>query len=326
MPYAKVNESDMRITLPNGSEIIFTGLDDETKLLSLNNISVVFIEEAYEVEKDIVDQLDLRMRGDADNPQIIMAWNPISTHSWLYEFVNDPPKSFVFIHSTFRDNPFLPQSYIESLLELEKRNPQKWRVYGLGEWGLDPEGLVLTNWVESAFDVNEIAKLYEHRGGMDFGYQDPSAIVDIYYDASTNTIYVANEFYKKGQTLEELYKALVNMRMTKVKVQCDSAEPRTIDYFRRQGLYTVPCIKGANSVDARIAFLQNCKIVVHPKCKNVIMELSNFSYEKDRKTGKYVDGRYTHEYSHSIDSLGYALSDIYTHSKLKSVEKSVLGL
>jgi phage terminase large subunit len=58
--------------------ILFSGLDAEEKLLSLANISTVFIEEAYEVPKNIVEQLNLRMRGDAINQQIIMAWNPIS--------------------------------------------------------------------------------------------------------------------------------------------------------------------------------------------------------------------------------------------------------
>lgn len=76
--YVKINESDYRITFPNGSEIIFSGLDEETKLLSLNNISCIFIEEAYEISKDIFEQLNLRMRGNKDNQQIIMSWNPIS--------------------------------------------------------------------------------------------------------------------------------------------------------------------------------------------------------------------------------------------------------
>lgn len=116
------------------------------------------------------------------------------------------------------------------------------------------------------------------------------------------------------------------MRLTKTKIQADSAEPRTIDYFRRQNLYVVPCVKGANSVDARISFLQDHKIIVDKKCVNVIMELSNFSYEKDKKTGKFVDGKYTHEFSHSIDALGYAYSDLYTGSKLRTFDKSLLGL
>ena len=145
MPYVKINESDYRITFPNGSQVLFTGLDEENKLISLNNVSTVCVEEAYEVSRDLVDQLDLRMRGKAENQQIILSFNPISSQSWLYEFVNNPPESFIYHHSTYHDNRFLAQEYIDSLEEMKKRNPQKARIYCYGEWGIDTDGLVLTN-------------------------------------------------------------------------------------------------------------------------------------------------------------------------------------
>ena len=47
--YVKIRETDFNIKFPNGSEIIFTGLDEETKLLSLANITTIFVEEVYEV-------------------------------------------------------------------------------------------------------------------------------------------------------------------------------------------------------------------------------------------------------------------------------------
>lgn len=53
--YVKVRESDFNIKFPNGSEIIFTGLDEETKLLSLTGITVIFIEEVFEVPQAIFD-------------------------------------------------------------------------------------------------------------------------------------------------------------------------------------------------------------------------------------------------------------------------------
>ena len=153
-PYVKINESDFRIRFPNGSEIIMTGLDEETKLLSLSNISCIWVEEAYEVEKNKIEQLNLRMRGLADNQQIILSYNPISIHHWLYNFCEeDPPASFRYIHSTFRDNPFLNKEYIASLEELYTRNPQRARVFCDGEYGVDDEGLVITNWRTEEFDA-----------------------------------------------------------------------------------------------------------------------------------------------------------------------------
>lgn len=135
-PYVKINESDFVIRfLHNDSEIIFVGLDDEEKLLSINDIGAIFVEEVFQVPKSIVEQLDLRMRSKhVKNQQIILAWNPISKHSWLYDFtVTSPPTNSVFIHTTYKDNPFLSPEYIASLEELYTRNPQKARIYCDGE-------------------------------------------------------------------------------------------------------------------------------------------------------------------------------------------------
>lgn len=324
-PYVKINESDYRIRFVNGSEIMFLGLDEETKLLSLNNIGTIFVEEAYEVPQSIVEQLNLRMRGQNSNQQIILAWNPVSQSSWLYDFtVTNPPDNSIFIHSTYKDNPFLSAEYISSLEELYVRNPQKARIYCDGLWGLDPEGLVFSNWVVEDFNIDELAQRLEHRVGMDFGYRDPSAIAESFYDRENKTIYVCNEFYKSGCQLDELYNTLRAMKLTKCKVFMDSAEPRSIDYFRKQGIPAYPCIKGPNSVNARIAFLQNHKIIIHPNCKAIINEFENFAYERNNQ-GEITD-KTTHEYSHSIDALGYAYSDIYTKSKLRTLDKSALGI
>lgn len=200
LPYVKIRETDFNIKFPNGSEIIFIGLDEETKLLSLNNIGTIFIEEAYEVPKPIVEQLNLRLRGSTEQQQIIMAFNPISKNHWLYNFCEvEPPNSFEFIHSTYKDNPFLNAEYIEALEEMITRNPAKAKVFVFGEWGVDAEGLVITNWRKEAFDPMELAaKGLEHRAGMDLGWIDKTAVIDTLYDRDKKIIYVFNEFYKSG--------------------------------------------------------------------------------------------------------------------------------
>lgn len=328
LDYVNINQSDFRITFKhNGSEIIFTGLDEETKLLSLNDIGSIFIEEAYEVPQEIVEQLNLRMRGKTENQQIYMAWNPISQDSWLYDFsVVNPPKNSIFIHSTYKDNPFLTIDYIEALEELQVRNPQKWRVYGLGEWGINTDGLVFTNWRKvDHIDAQALAKEgLELRVGMDLGFIDPSTLLGSMWDKANNKIYVFDCFYKSGQQLDEVAAAAKKKEWLNnhVKIFMDSADARAIDYFRRQGFNAVPCLKGPGSVEARIMFLQNHEIIVaEDNCSDLIKELSNFSYVKDKHTGKYTE-KTTHEYSHAIDGLGYAYSDIYTRGTIKVFDKS----
>lgn len=327
MPYVKIRETDMNIKFPNGSEIILLGLDEETKLLSLNNVSVIWVEEAFEVPQTIVEQLNIRMRGQAANQQLLLSWNPISKQSWLYKFtVEEPPENSIYIHSTYKDNPFLNAEYIAALDEMEKRNPQKYRIYGKGEWGIDSAGLVLQNWKEEAFDAMELAASgLEHRCGMDMGWVDPSAVVDTLYDRENKIIYVFQEFYKSGCQLSELAEALHDMKLNKVKIYVDSAEPRAIQFFKSEGLNAAPVQKGKDSVKTGYQFLQDHLIVVHPTCQKLLMELSNFCYIKSKQTGEWTDDT-DHTYSHAIDGLRYAYADIYTQTKLKTLNKSVLSL
>ena len=72
-------------------------------------------------------------------------------------------------------------------------------------------------------------------------------------------------------------------------------------------------------------WLQNNEIIVHPRCKNLIMELENFSYIRSKLTGEWTEDT-THEWSHAIDALRYAYSDIYQSIRMQVIDKSVLGL
>ena len=326
-PYVKIRETDFNIKFPNGSEIIFMGLDEETKLLSLNNIGCIFIEEVFEVPKDIVEQLNLRMRGATENQQILMAFNPISKNHWLYDFCEvNPPKSFLYTKSTYKDNPFLTKEYIEALDEMAVRNPAKYRIYGLGEWGVDSEGLVITNWETKEFDPLELASQgLEHRVGMDLGWIDKTAIIDSLYDKDNHTIYVFNEFYKSGCQLSDIVSAIEDMHLLKTKIYVDSAEPRSIEYYKSNGVNAIGAKKGKDSVKAGLMFLQDNKIVVHPSCKNFITELENFSYKRSKQTGEWTEDT-THEWSHAIDACRYGYSDIYTNKKLKTFNKISLNI
>ena len=325
--YVSIRETDMSISFPNGSQIIMCGLDTEEKLLSLNNISTIWIEEAYEVEKSKVEQLNLRMRGSAAKQQLLLSWNPISKNSWLYNFtVEEPPENSIFIHSTYKDNPFLNSEYVAALDEMETRNPAKYRIYGRGEWGVDTEGLVITNWRQEEFNPMELAALgYEHRAGCDLGWIDKTAIINTLYDREKRIIYVFEEFYKSGCQLSEVASAIGNMNLKKTKIYVDAAEPRSIQYFKQEGINAVACSKGKDSVKAGLMFLQDSLIIVHPSCQNFITELENFSYIKSKVTGEYTEDT-THEWSHAIDACRYAYSDIYTNTKMKTLNKNVLSL
>lgn len=324
----RIKESDMSITLPNGSEIIFVGLDNEEKLLSIAGITDVFIEEVYEVPKEIVDQLNLRMRGKAPNQQIYMAFNPISAKHWLYDFCEGStrPESSIYSQSTFRDNPFLPDEYVKALEDMYRTNPNKARVFCDGNWGVDVEGLVYKNHVLSDFDINELIKQgLEVRVGIDWGFVDPTTVVVSLFDKPKKEIYIIGEFYKRGATLEEIKDGIVQLGISKQKMYCDGAEPDKVDYLRRNGFNAVSAKKGAGSVKAGISFLQDMKIICHESCVNVAAELENYVYLKDKKTGQYIEDSYDHDFSHTMDALRYSYSDLYSAARLTSA-KLMLGI
>ena len=324
----RIKESDMSITLPNGSEIIFVGLDNEEKLLSIAGITDVFIEEVYEVPKEIVDQLNLRMRGKAPNQQIYMAFNPISAKHWLYDFCEGAtrPESSIYSQSIFRDNPFLPDEYVKALEDMYRTNPNKARVFCDGNWGADVEGLVYKNHVLSDFDINELIKQgLEVRVGIDWGFVDPTTVVVSLFDKPKKEIYIIGEFYKRGATLEEIKDGIIQLGISKQKMYCDGAEPDKVDYLRRNGFNAVSAKKGAGSVKAGISFLQDMKIICHESCVNVAAELENYVYLKDKKTGQYIEDSYDHDFSHTMDALRYSYSDLYSAARLTSA-KLMLGI
>lgn len=328
--YCKVNLSTYTITLPNDSVFLFKGMDDSEKIKSITDITDIWCEEATELQLDEYTQLDLRLRALTDNLQLFCSFNPVSKENWVFKKWFDTKANYdaantMILKTTYKNNKFLPQSYIDALEEKINSNPQYYKVYALGEFAT-LEGLVITNWKIQTFDAMSLAASgLEHRAGMDLGWVDKSAIIDSLYNKQNKTIYVFNEFYKSGCQLSELATAIRNMNLTKTKLYVDAAEPRSIQYFKSEGINAYPCAKGKDSVKAGLMFLQDNLIIVHPSCKSLIMELENFSYIKSKQTGEYTEDT-THEWSHAIDALRYGYSDIYTNKKLKTIDKTILSL
>ena len=321
LPYVKIRETDFNIRFPNGSEIIFMGLDEETKLLSLNDIGAIFIEEVFEVPKYIVEQLNLRLRGKTVNQQILMAFNPISKQHWLYDFCEvNPPANSIYTHSTYKDNPFLSKEYTDSLEELYTRNPQKARVFCDGEWGVDADGLVFQNWKVQEFDNAEIDG--QLMVGLDFGFvNDISAIVASLLVEKEKRIYIFKEYGATGKTNKDLINIIQSLGFSKSVIVADSAEPKSIAEIKAGGIGKIrACKKGADSIIHGIQQLQNYEIIIHPSCEGIITEFENYTWAKDKNTGLYIN-KPIDDFNHYIDALRYSLQA--NAVKLKTMDKNL---
>ena len=295
----------MTLTLENGSVFLFKGIDDPEKIKSIADITDIVIEEASELTLDDFTQLDIRLRPAEECPQIYLMFNPVSKANWVYEhWFLHPPDNALVIQSSYRDNKFLSDEYRETLENLKNTNPAYYKIYCLGEFAtLDK--LVFPIITKRLVSESEIKGL-RFFVGCDFGFiNDPTAIIYGYYDKKLKTIYITGEYFKKGMTNDEIAKTLVDLGLSKELIIADSAEKKSIEEIRRLGINRIkPAQKGPDSVIHGIQWLQQNTIVVDERCKGIIEEFENYTWEKDKKTGEYIN-KPIDSFNHGIDALRY---------------------
>jgi len=317
----KVTESPLEMTyLPTGQKIYFRGLDDPLKVTSITVevgcLCWMWIEEAYEIMKESdFDMLDESIRGEVPEglfKQITMTFNPWNEHHWIkkrfFDVKNDP--DILAITTNYLCNEWLDDADKKVFETMKKNNPRRYRVAGLGDWGI-VEGLVYENWEEKAFSLEEIrqTKGIKSAFGLDFGYtNDPSALWCGMIDLQSKTIYVFDEMYKTGMSNEAIEKEITRMGYRKERIRADSAEPKSIDRLRELGISNITAArKGKDSVNNGIDFIQDFKIIVHPRCVNFLTEINNYTWDVD-KFGKKLNTPID-DFNHLMDAMRYALED-----------------
>lgn len=320
--YWKVTESPLEMEyLPTGQKIYFRGLDDPLKVTSITvdvgSLTWMWIEEAYEImNEDDFNILDESIRGQvADGlfKQITLTFNPWNEHHWIKKrfFDAEHDEDILALTTNYTMNEFLDEADTKVFETMKKNNPRRYRVAGLGEWGI-VEGLVYENWEEKSFSIEDVKKIKGIKSafGLDFGYtNDPSALFCGMVDMDKKHIYVFDEMYKEGMSNEAIYEEVTNMGYRKERIRADSAEPKSIDRLRELGLVNVKgARKGKDSVNNGIDFIQDFKIIIHPKCVNFLTEVSNYTWDKDKfgkKINKPID-----DFNHLLDAMRYALEEL----------------
>lgn len=323
MSYCTINRSTLSISLPNGSIILFKGLDDGEKIKSITGITDIWCEEATELAYDEYTQLDLRLRAITGNLQMYCTFNPVSKANWVYNhwFVGQQPSNTFVLHTTYKDNKFLPQQYIDALQAMEKTNPTYYRIYALGEFcSLDK--LIYPNWRQSMLNETPSGTLIV---GLDFGYvNDPSALIVAYADVESKKIYVVDEVYKTGMLNDEIATLIKYKNLQKEIIIADSAEQKSIEEIKRLGISRIrPAVKGQGSILQGIQRLQQFEIIVSPQCQNTIIELQNYSWQKDKSSGEYTN-QPIDTFNHALDALRYAIQAVDKPNKLLSLPKNLL--
>lgn len=324
----KFNSSLPEITYkPTGQKILFRGADKPLSITSISvetgNLCRMWVEEAYQLElEEAFDTVDESLRGFIDDPdgfyQTILTFNPWNERHWLKSRFFDEEtreKDSIALTTTYKDNPFLDEGYIERLKEMKVKNPRRAKVAVDGEWGV-AEGLVFENFVVEQFDLSKVLKNSIVVHGLDFGFtHDPTAFSEAAVNLKTKDIYVFNELYKQGMYTKDIFNWLVINGYQNSEIISDSAEQRLIAELKTMGIRKIrPARKGKGSIMYGIDFMQGFKIHILPKCVNAIAEFNSYAYDRDKQTGQYINKPIDKD-NHFIDSLRYALEPLIQPKK-----------
>ena len=309
-----VKESPLEMTYkPTGQKIYFRGLDDPLKVTSITvdigRLCWMWIEEAYEITKESdFDMLDESIRGEVPEglfKQITLTFNPWNERHWMkHRFFDDPDDQTLALTTNYKCNEWLDASDLKVFEDMKKRNPRRYKVAGLGDWGIG-EGLVYENWKEQVFTLDDVRSLHTVCG-LDFGYtNDPSAFFIGFLDLENKRLYVWDEMYETGLSNRKIYETITGMGYGKETITADSAEPKSIDELRSLGLYVHGAKKGKDSINNGIQWIQDLEIIVHPRCVNFLTEISNYMWKSDR-FGKRLNEPID-DFNHLMDAMRYAL-------------------
>ncbi|MCL7871044.1 PBSX family phage terminase large subunit [Bacillus altitudinis] len=334
--------SPLMLKFHNGSRIIFKGLDKPAKLKSINNISIIWIEECSEVKYEGFKELLGRLRHPTLQLHMILSTNPVGQDNWTYRhfFKDDQNNRFTlddetlykertiaindtyYHHSTAEDNLFLPVSYIKQLDELKEYDPDLYRIARKGHFGINGIRVLPQFEVQPHEDVMlAISNINRPllRAGMDFGFVESyNALIRLAVDHEKKYLYIYWEYYDRGKTDDVTVEDLKEFVETKELIKADN-EQKTIAYFRKMGYNMVAAHKFQGS---RLQYTKKIKrfkkIICSDSCKNTIYELQPLTYKTDKR-GNIIEDEFQID-PHTLSAIWYALDD-YEVTDLKEKPK-----
>lgn len=286
------NRSPLKLIFPNGSEIIFKGLDDEQKLKSVHGVSIVWIEEASEIELSAYLEILGRIREIRSTLHFILTCNPVGTESWIYRHffrrLSDAGKEIViqdeeelynrrtlintkintknggvyYIHSVADDNPFIPSSYIARLDDIYNVDRPLWLVARWGRFGVTgikvlPRFVIARN--NKAFRKAVLdCPASMHFFGFDFGFEESfNALISCCVDDENKILYIYDEVYANHVT-DDVFSERQDVRKVATRAaNCDKhikADCEEAKTIRYYQLRGFPIIKGKKFAGSRLQY------------------------------------------------------------------------
>ena len=293
--YDNWNKSDSEYNFGK-SKIEFFSADDSSKLRG-GRRDILFLNEANNITLDSFNELDVRTRKVT-----FIDFNPVAEF-WAHEMQGRP--EVAWIHSTYLDAlEHLEKSVVDNILSRKDRDPNWWRIYGLGLVG-KIEGLVHP-YFQQCETLPENGRLIY---GLDFGYSgDPCVLVKNRIPGTD--LYSEEMFYELGMNNHDIAKRMTicGVRKNYDIIIADCAEPKSIDEIKAYGFDIRPCGKGPDSLRNGIQKINQYRQFWTKTSLNCIKEQRNYRYEKD-KDGKFTD-KPIDDFNHGMDGRRYAVATI----------------
>lgn len=318
----RAKESPLEIeNVQTGQKIFFRGLDNPLKVTSITvehgALCWMWIEEAYELESESdFDTLDESIRGEVSPPlfkQTTLTFNPWSETHWIKSrFFDKADESVLAMTTNYTCNEWLDETDKQMFERMKRDNPRRYRVAGLGEWGV-AQGLIFERWRVEAFDKDALLRESPNLTcvyGLDYGYSnDPTAFIAAAVDPVQKQLYIFDEHYQTRMVNSEIAAMIVEKGCQKERIRADSAEPKSNEELRRAGISRIRAAKkGKDSILHGIATLQEYRMLVHPACKATVAELSSYCWETNEE-GRGIN-RPVDKNNHLMDALRYAMADV----------------
>lgn len=286
---ASHNMSEHIYTFPNGSIVEFFSVDDEQKIRGRKR-HVAWCNEANELFLDDFTQLNMRTEQ-----KLIFDYNPSDSTSWLYEL---PKDESVLIKSTYRDNPFLPDSIKRQIEDLKRTDEALYQIYALGEHAISKAN-IYSNWT---FLPHRPARFTQFVYGLDFGYNHPTALMRIYWHEKD--IFIEPVIYESYLTTSNLIDRMASLDVEKeTEIIADYARPEIIAEMNNAGYNVL----NANKVVKK--GIDNIKTfgVFAMADKNLEKEYQNYKW---KKVGDTITDEPVKLFDDAMDAVRYATTYI----------------
>jgi phage terminase large subunit len=283
------NMSEHIYTFPNGSIVEFFSVDDEQKIRGRKR-HVAWCNEANELFLDDFTQLNMRTEQ-----KLIFDYNPSDSNSWLYEL---PKDESILIKSTYRDNPFLPDTIKRQIEDLKRTDEALYQIYALGEHAISKSN-IYSNWT---FLPHRPARFTQFVYGLDFGYNHPTALMRVYWHEKD--IFIEPVIYESYLTTSNLIDRMASLDVEKeTEIIADYARPEIIAEMNNAG-YNV---RNANKVVKK--GIDNIKTfgVFAMNDKHLEKEYQNYKW---KKIGDQITDEPVKLFDDAMDAVRYATTYI----------------